>query len=156
MNINLTLLLEMITFAVFVWFTMKYVWSPIMAALETRKNEIADGLAAARRGEKEQELAQQKATEVIKEAKQQAAEILGHAKKRGDEMVDEAKQAALDEAAHVKAAAEAEIERDTNRARESLRKEVGKLAASGAAKILDKEVDAATHARLIEELAAQL
>ncbi len=156
MNINLTLLLEMITFAVFVWFTMKYVWTPIIGALETRKNEIADGLAAAQRGEKEQELAQQKATEVIKEAKQQAAEILGNAKKRGDEMVDEAKQAALEEAAHAKAAAEAEIERDANRARESLRKEVGKLAASGAAKILNKEVDAATHARLLEELAAEL
>ncbi|RTZ59426.1 MAG: F0F1 ATP synthase subunit B [Gammaproteobacteria bacterium] len=156
MNINLTLLLEMITFAVFVWFTMKFVWTPIIGALETRKNEIADGLAAAQRGEKEQELAQQKATEVIKEAKQQAAEILGHAKKRGDEMVDEAKQAALEEAAHVKAAAEAEIERDANRAKETLRKEVGKLAARGAAKILNKEVDAKSHARLLEELAAEL
>ncbi len=156
MNINLTLLLEMAVFVVFVWFTMKFVWTPIMGALETRKTQIADGLAAAHRGEKEQELAQQKATEVIKEAKAQAAEILGHAKKRGDEMVDEAKQAALEEASHVKAAAEAEIERDANRAKETLRKEVGKLAASGAAKILDKEIDAKAHAKLIDDLAAQL
>lgn len=156
MNINLTLLLEMVTFAVFVWFTMKFVWTPIIHALDIRKTRIADGLAAAQRGEKEQELAQQKATAVIKEAKQQAADILGQAKKRGDEMVDEAKQAALEEASHVKAAADAEIERDTNRAKETLRKEVGVLAASGAAKILNKEVDPTSHAKLIDELAAQL
>lgn len=156
MNINLTLAVEMVFFAVFVWFTMKFVWTPIMGALNERKTKIADGLAAAQRGEKEQELAQKKATEVIKEAKQQAAEILNHAKKRGDEMVDEAKLAATEEGKRLMHAAEAEIEQESNQAKEVLRKQVGELALTGAAKVLGKEIDPSTHDKLIEELAAEL
>ena len=88
MNINLTLIGQLLSFAIFVWFTMKYVWNPIMGALETRRKEIADGLAAAEHGQHEQELAEQRAIEVLKEAKGQAAEIVAQAQKRASEVVD--------------------------------------------------------------------
>ena len=156
MNINLTLLIEMIIFAVFVWFTMKFVWTPIIGALSARKEQIADGLAAADRGIHEQELAEERAKEALVEAKQQASEIITLAQRRAGEIVDEAKVAATEEGDRIKVAAEAEIEQETNRAREQLRTEVSAIALEAAGKVIHKEVDAKAHSKVLDELAAQL
>jgi F-type H+-transporting ATPase subunit b len=156
MNINLTLIGQLISFAVFVWFTMKFVWTPIMAALETRKKEIADGLAAAERGQHEQELAKERATEELREAKAQAAEIVAQAQKRAAEIVDESKGTARTEGERILSAAQAEIEQESNRAREQLREKIGELAVAGAEKILKKEINAAAHKDIVNELAKEI
>ncbi len=156
MNFNATLIGQMITFAVFVWFCMKYVWQPLMAALEERKARIADGLSAAERGKKDLELAKQRAIDELKEAKLQAQEILAQAQKRAGEIVDEARNAAEQEAEKIKTAASADIDQQVNSAREQLRKEVASIALAGVEKILEREVDAAAHSKVLEELAAQI
>jgi F-type H+-transporting ATPase subunit b len=156
MNINLTLILQMISFAAFVWFCMKFVWPPIVNALEERKAKIAQGLAAAERGHKEQELGQHRATEIMKEAKSHAAEIVGQAQKRAAEIVDEAKQDAREEGARLVHAAQAEIDQQVNRAREELREKVAVLAVAAAEKILQKEVDPTAHTAIIEAFAKQI
>jgi F-type H+-transporting ATPase subunit b len=156
MNINLTLIAQLISFAVFVWFTMKFVWPPIVKALEERKAKIADGLAAAERGQHEQELAEKKAAERLHEAKQQAAEIIAKAEKRGSEIVEEAKSDARTEGDRLVTAARAEIEQETNKAREVLREKVAELALAGAEKILRKEINAAAHQDIVTALAKQI
>lgn len=156
MNINLTLIGQSITFFVFVWFCMKFVWPPIMAALNERKQKIADGLAAAERGAHEQELAQKKATETLHEAKQQAQEIINQAQKRASEIVDEAKEGARSEAERIVTAANAEIEQEVNRAREQLRSQVASLAVAGASRVLKREIDAAANEDLLKDLVAEL
>ncbi len=156
MNINATLIGQMITFAIFVWFCMKYVWPPIMAALEERKTKIADGLAAAERGKHEQELAEQRAKEVIKGAKEEAAGILAQAQKRASEIVEEAKDTARVEAERIVTAANAEIEQEVNRAKEGLRGQVVSLAVAGAGKVIDKELDASAHDALLQDLVSQI
>ena len=156
MNINLTLIGQSITFVVFVWFCMKYVWPPIMNALEERKKKIADGLAAAERGEHEMALARKRATEELHEAKQQAQEIINLAHKRAGEIVDEAKEQARAESERILAAANAEIEQEANRAREHLRQEVASLAVAGASRLIKKEIDAKANEALLKDLVAQL
>ena len=156
MNINLTLIGQLLSFAVFVWFTMKYVWTPIMGALETRKKEIADGLAAAERGQHEQELAKERAKDVLHEAKAQAADIVAQAQKRAAEIVDDAKGTARTEGERIISAAQTEIEPETNRAREQLRNKVGELAVAGAEKILRKEINADAHKDIVEALAKEI
>ena len=156
MNINLTLIGQSLAFLVFVWFCMKYIWPPWMNALEERKKTIAEGLAAAERGKKEQELGEKRAAEVIKEAKGKAADIIAGAERRGAEIVDEAKSDAKTEGERIIAAAQTEIEQEINRARETLRGEVAVLATAGASQILGKEVDAKAHSKMLDELAAQL
>jgi len=156
MNINLTLIGQSIAFVVFVWFCYAYVWPPLIHALAERKKQIADGLAAAERGQHAHELAEKKATKHIKESKDQASEILLQAQKRASEIVEEAKGDARIEADRILAGANAEIEQEANRAREHLRKEVVKLAIAGAEKVLNREVDASAHADSLNELSAQL
>lgn len=156
MNINLTLIGQSITFALFVWFCYKFVWPPLVNALNERKKQIADGLAAAERGQHAHELAEKKATERLKEAKGQASEIITQAQKRASEIVDEAKEDARTEADRIKAGADAEIEQEVNRAREHLRKEVVGLAITGAEKVLKREIDATAHASALNDLAQQL
>lgn len=156
MNINLTLIGQSIAFIVFVWFCMKFIWPPVMAALEERKKTIADGLASAERGKKEQELSEKRGVEVIKEAKGKAAEILAGAEKRGAEIVDEAKSDAKVESERIVSAAQSEIDQEINRAREQLRGELAMLVTTGAGQILGKEVDADVHSKMLDELAAQL
>jgi len=156
MNINLTLFFEMIVFAVFVWFTMKFVWGPIVGVLDERKATIADGLAAAEKGLRDQELAADNAVQVIKEAKQEAAEIIAQAKSRDTQMVEEAKGKAVEEADRIIAGAQAEIDQEVNRAKDSLRIQVSELAVSGASKILGKEVDASAHKAALKDLIAQI
>jgi F-type H+-transporting ATPase subunit b len=156
MNINMTLIGQTITFVVFVWFCMKFVWPPIMNALEQRKKKIADGLAAAERGAHEKELAEKRAAETLHEAKQQAQEIINQAQKRANEIVEESKDNARGEAERIVAAANAEIEQEVNRAREQLRGQVVSLAVAGAGKVLKKEIDEKANEQLLQDLVAQL
>jgi F-type H+-transporting ATPase subunit b len=156
MNINLTLFLQMITFAVFVWFCMKYIWPPIVHALAERKDKIAEGLAAAERGHKEKELGQQRATELMKEAKVQAADIVSQAQRRATEIVDEAKRDAREEGGRLVTAAKAEIDQEMNRAREELRAKFSVVAIAAAEKILEKEIDPASHASIVDSFAKQI
>ncbi len=156
MNINLTLIGQSIAFLVFVWFCMKFIWPPLMSALEERKKNIAEGLAAAERGRKEQELSEQRATEVIREARGKAAEIIAGAEKRGAEIVEEAKSDAKVEGERIISAAQSEIEQEINRAREALRGDLATLVTAGAEQILGKEIDATTHSKMLDELATQL
>jgi F-type H+-transporting ATPase subunit b len=156
MNINLTLFLQMISFAVFVWFCMKFVWPPIVGALAERKNKIAEGLAAAERGHQDQQLGQQRAKELMIEAKNQAGDIVAQAQKRAAEIVEEAKVGARVEGERLIIAAKAEIDQEANRAREALRGKVADLAIAAAAKILDKEIDASAHQALVESFAKQI
>lgn len=156
MNINATLIGQAISFIIFVWFCMKYVWPPIMAALEERKKKIADGLAAAERGKHEQELALQRAKEVIQQAKEEAAGILAQAQKRASEIVEESKDTARVEGDRIITAANAEIEQEVHRAKESLRSQVVSLAVAGAAKVIDRELDAKAHDALLQDLVSQI
>ncbi len=156
MNINLTLIAQLISFAVFVWFTMKYVWPPITRALQDRQNKIADGLAAAERGHHEMELARKRATEELHEAKAQASEIIQKAEKRAAAIIDEAKDDARAEGERILVAARAQAEQEMNEAREQLRKEVGALALAGAEQILMREIDESAHRELLDKLAAEL
>lgn len=156
MNINLTLLLEMVVFAIFVWFTMRFVWGPIVGVLDERKANIADGLAASEKGLKDQEVAKELAVQEIKKAKQEAAEIIAHAKTRDTQMIEEAKGKAVEEADRIMAGAQAEIDQEVNRAKDSLRTQVSELAVAGASKILGKEVDASAHKAALKELIAQI
>ncbi len=156
MNFNATLIGQTITFIVFVWFCMKYIWPPLMAALEARKARIADGLAAAERGQKDLELAQSRVSDNLKEAKAQAQEIINQAHKRANEMVDEAKEVAREEAEKIKAAATSDIDQQINSAREQLRKEVSAIALSGAEKILQREVNAEAHGKVLDDMIAQI
>ena len=156
MNINLTLIGQSITFIVFVWFCMKFVWPPVMAALNERKQKIADGLAAAEKGKHDEELAKERAAEVLKEAKAQAQEIISGAEKRASEIVEEAKDTARTEGERLLTAANAEIEQEANRAREQLRGEVVSLAVAGAGKVLKREIDEKANEDLLKDLVAQL
>jgi len=156
MNINATLIGQTIAFVLFVWFCMKFVWPPIMKALEERKKTIADGLAAGEKGKLELELATRRAGDVVREAKGQANEILSQAEKRAGEVVDAAKGQAKTEAEGILVAARAEIDRERNVAREQLRVAVSTLAVAGAARILEKEIDAKAHAKLLDAVVKQL
>jgi F-type H+-transporting ATPase subunit b len=156
MNFNATLIGQSITFVFFVWFCMKFVWPPIMNALEARKKQIADGLAMADRGKHELELAAKKAGDSLRDAKAQAGEVIAQAEKRAAQIIEEAKLAAKEEGDRQLAAAQANIAQETNRAREALREQVAALAVAGAEKILRREVNAQTHADLLGQLKAEL
>lgn len=156
MNINATLLGQMITFALLVWFTMKYVWPPLTKALEERRVRIADGLAAAERGVHELELAQKRAGDMLREARQHAADVMAQANKRATEIIEEAKADARAEGERLMMAARAEVDQEINRAKEQLRADVVTIALAGAAKILEREIDAKAHRDILDKLAAQI
>lgn len=156
MNINLTIFGQLVAFAVFVWFTMRFVWPPIVNALEQRKVKIADGLAAGERGQREHDLAEQRAKERLHEARLQAAEIVSKAEKRAAEIVDESKDDAHIEGDRLLTAAQSQIEMEMNKAREQLRSRVAELAIVGAEKILRKEIDAAAHRDIVDAVAAEI
>jgi len=155
-NINLTLIGQAISFAIFVWFCMKYVWPPVIAALEERSKKIADGLEAANRASRDLELAQEQATKTLRESKEQAAEIIEQANKRANQIIDEAKEQALADGKRLRDAAQAEIEQDVVRAKEALRSQVSTLALAGAEKILGASVDEKAHSEIVEQLAKEL
>jgi F-type H+-transporting ATPase subunit b len=155
-NINLTLIGQMLAFICFVAFCMKYVWPPIIAAMAERADKIADGLAAADRAGHDLELAQEKVVERLKDAKHEAAGIVDAANKRAGQIVEEAKSAAVVESDRVKQSAQAEIEQEMNRAKEHLRGQVATLALRGAEKVLGSAIDREAHAELVDQLAAEL
>jgi F-type H+-transporting ATPase subunit b len=155
-NIKATLLGQMITFAVFVWFTMRFVWPLLMQAIEERQAKIADGLAAAEKGRHELELAEVRAKELLRERKQQAAEIIAHAQKRANEIIEEAKISARTESERILGSARAQISQDLQEARDKLQREVGQLAIAAAEQILMREVDAEAHQDLVNKLSVQL
>jgi len=156
MNINATLIGQAIAFFLFVVFCMKYVWPPILHALEARKQKIADGLAAAEHGKHSQLLAEERAKELLREAKEQAGEIITRADKRATEIVEEAKDDARSEGGRMLTAARAEIDQELNRVKEDLRGQVVSIALAGASKVLGREVDEAAHAELLDKLAAEI
>lgn len=156
MNINATLLGQTVAFMIFVWFCMKFVWPPLMNAIEARQKKIADGLADADRAAKDLELAQAKATEQLKEAKATANEIIESANKRKNQIVEEAKAEADAERAKIIAQGKAEIEAERNRVKEELRKQLATLAITGAEKILERSIDEAAQRDIVDKLVAEI
>ena len=152
----MTLLGQMITFAILIWFTVKFIWPPLMSAIEERQQKIAEGLAAADNAQKNLAQAEEKANEELKAARAKANEIIDQAHQRANQIVDQAKQDAIAEAGRQKALADAEIDAASNRAREELRKQVSSLAVTGAEKLLKREIDANAHKALLDELAAEI
>jgi F-type H+-transporting ATPase subunit b len=155
-NINLTLVVQMLVFALLVFGTMKFIWPPILNAMEERSRKIAQGLAAAEQGEQELAQARDKADAIIREARERASHIIEQAQHRANDLVEQAKGAARSEGARILAAAQQQIELDTTHAREALRREVAGIAVRAASKLLAREIDARTHADLLDQLTAQI
>ncbi|WP_159874692.1 MULTISPECIES: F0F1 ATP synthase subunit B [Aquitalea] len=155
MEFNVTLLGQAITFAILVWFTMKFVWPPLTNMMDERAKRIADGLAAAERGKQDLEAAEKRVADEVRKAKQQAMEIIATAEKRATQIVDEAKDNASTEGARIVADAKGQIDQEVMRAKEALREHVAQLAVIGAEKILRKEIDAAKHADLLSSIKAE-
>jgi len=155
-DINLTLIGQSIAMLVFVWFCMKFIWPPIMNAIEERQTQIADGLAAAERGQQSLDKAQTEAGLIVDEARKQATGILDQAHGRANEIVAEGKADGVKERERQVAAAHAEVEQETNRAREELRGQVSAIAVASAEKILQREIDSKAHDDILTKLAAQL
>jgi F-type H+-transporting ATPase subunit b len=156
MNINLSLFAQALTFALFIWFTVKFIWPPLLRAIEQRQKQIAEGLAAAERGKQDLEQASRRTAELLLEARQQAQDILGQADKRAAAMIEEAKGAAKVEGERLVSGARAEIEQEVSRAREMLRAQVAALAIAGAEQILKREVDAKAHDDLLRSVESRL
>lgn len=156
MDINLTLIGQMIAMTVFVVFCMRFVWPPLLQAIEERQEKISEGLAAAEQGQERLESAQQEADKIIAEARDQATSILDQAHSRANEIVAEGKAKGVKERERQLAAAAAEIEQETNRVREELRGEVSAIAVASAEKILQREIDAAAHQDILGKLAQQI
>lgn len=156
MNLNLTLLGEMIGFALFIWLTMKFVWPPLMQAMDERRRRIADGLAAAERSQTDLENARERASQILKEAREKSLEIVEHANRRANEIVDEAKTQATTERERQVEAAKADIVQETRGAQEALRKQFSGLAIEAAERIIRREIDLDKHKNLLDEIAARL
>ncbi|GMQ76964.1 MAG: F0F1 ATP synthase subunit B [Gammaproteobacteria bacterium] len=153
---NLTLIGQMGTFAVLVYFIWRFLWDPITQMLEDRTKRVADGLAAAEKGKHELDLAEKRAANVLRDARSKASEVIAHAERRAAEIIDEAKVEAKVEAQRIITVARADIEQEQNRAREELRAAVADLVVMGASRILEKEIDAKAHARLLDSAIKQL
>lgn len=156
MNLNATLIVQTIVFLILGWVTMKFIWPPLIAALNERQKKIADGLAAADKGEKSLVDARAAADAIVREAREKATKIVDQASRRSNEVIDEAKSTALAEGQRLVTEARAEVQLEQSRAREQLRKEVGALAVAGASRLLGREIDARTHADLLDKLAADI
>ena len=156
MEINATLLGQMVAFAIFVWFTMKFVWPNLSEAMRARQEKISDGLAASERGQQELEKAEAHREELLKEARQQASEILDQANRRSNEILEEARESARREGERQLSQAQAQIEQELTQARTELRDQVVTLAVTGASRVLEREVDAKAHNDLLQDLAKQL
>ena len=156
MDINMTLFGQSLAMLIFVWFCMKMIWPPIMEAIEERQTQIADGLAAAERGQQSLDKAQVEAGDIIDDARKQATTILDQAHARANEIVAEGKADGTKERERQVAAAHAEVEQETNRAREELRGQVSAIAVASAEKILQREIDSKAHEDILSKLAAEL
>jgi len=155
-NINLTLIIQMIVFALLVWFTMSRIWPPLMRAVEERQRKIAQGLAAADRGEQELQQARQGAEAILREARERAGQILEQAQHRANDIVEQARVSASQEGQRLVASAQQQIDLEASRAREGLRREIGGIAVAAASKLLEREIDPRMHQELIDKLAAQI
>jgi F-type H+-transporting ATPase subunit b len=155
-SINVTFIAQMLAFAALIWLTMKFIWPWLVKALDERHKRIADGLAAAEKGQRSLAEASVKTEEQLRAARGQAQEILDAAGKQAGQVVEQAKGTAQTEAERIKAAAHEEVEREVNRVKETLRKQVGELAVAGAAQILKREIDAKAHADVLKDLAAKI
>lgn len=156
MNINLTLIIQMIVFLLLVFFTMSFIWPPLMRAVEERQKKIAQGLAAADRGEQELQQARQGAEAILREARERAGQIIDQAQHRANDIMEQARTNANKEGQRLVASAQQQIGLEASRARESLRREVGGIVVAAASKLLEREVDASAHQDLISKLAAQI
>lgn len=156
MNMNLTLFGEAISFALFVWFCVKFIWPYVIKALEEREKRIADGLEAAEKGHHELELAEKRATEILRDGKAQSQGYITSAQKRADELIEEAKQNAQNEANRILAAGRAQIEQERQQVTQELRGQVARLAVAGAEQILLREVDQAAHKEVLDKISATL
>ena len=156
MDINLTLIGQTIAMIVFVWFCMKFIWPPILNAIEERQKQIEDGLAAADKGEQKLDQARAEAGEIVSDARKQATSILDQAHARANEIVAEGKTDGVKERERQLAAAKAEIEQETNKAREELRGQVSAIAIASAEKILNREIDGKAHEDILGKLAQEL
>ena len=156
MNLNATLFIQTIVFVILGWVTMKFIWPPLIKAIEERQKKIAEGLASSERAEKSLAEAKASATDIIKEARVQANKIIDQANKRSNELVDEARGTAIAEGQRLLSDARNEVTVESNRAREQLRREVALIAVAGAGKLLGREVDAKAHADLLEKLALEI
>lgn len=156
MNINATLIGQMLSFALFVWFTMKFVWPPLTKAMAERQQRIADGLAAAERGRRELELAQTKAAEILREAHADAGDVVAQAARRASEILEQARDDARAEGQRLITSARVEIEQLVNKAREELRAHTSAAAVAAAARILEREIDARSHQKLLDDLVKQI
>ena len=156
MDINLTLFIQMAVFLTLWWFTAKFVWPMITGAMDEREKRIATGLAAADKGQKSLDEANTRASDIIREARERAQQIVDQANRRSNELVDEAKNTAKDEGGRIVSAARSEAATESSRARDALRREVGGLVVVGAARVLGREIDAKTHAQLLDQLADEV
>lgn len=156
MNINLTLIIQMIVFALLVWGTMSFIWPKLMNQIEERQKKIAQGLAAADRGEQELQQARQGAEEILREARDRARQIIDQAQHRANDIQEQARVSATQEGQRLVASAQQQIGLEATRARESLRREVGGMVVAAASKLLEREIDPGTHQDLISKLAAQI
>jgi F-type H+-transporting ATPase subunit b len=155
-NINLTLIIQMIVFALLVWVTMSYIWSPMMRKVEERQRRIAQGLAAAGQGEEELARAREGAEAIVREARERAAQIIDQAQRRASDVIEQARGTATEEGQRLIAAAQQQISLEASRARESLRREIGGIAIAAASKLLEREIDPRAHQELISQLAAEI
>jgi F-type H+-transporting ATPase subunit b len=156
MNLNATLFVQLAVFFVLSWVTMKFIWPPLIAALDERRKKIADGLASAEKADKSLAEAKASATVVLKEAHVQASKIIEQANRRSNELVEEARGTAIAEGQRLIGTAREQVELDSNRARAELSKQVAAIAVSGASKLLGREIDARTHADLLDKLALEI
>ena len=156
MDINATLIIQMLVFAAFVWFTMAFVWPPLTKALEERRDKVAAGLAAAERGQRELELAQERVKEELKQVKVDAADIIEKAGRRASLIVDEAKENARSEAERIAKTHTEQLAQEVNRAKDALREQVSVLALAAAEKILMNEVDAEKNSAILDHLIEEL
>jgi F-type H+-transporting ATPase subunit b len=156
MNINLTMFAQALSFAILIWVTVKFIWPPLLTAIETRQKTIADGLADAERAKHDLELAAKRSADILREAKEKAGEIVTNGEKRASEIVEQAKSQAKVEGDRIVAGAKAEVDQEVFRAKEQLRTQVSAIALAGAGKILGREIDAKAHNDLLDKLAAEL
>jgi F-type H+-transporting ATPase subunit b len=156
MNLNLTLFAQAVTFALFIWFTVKFVWPPLLRAIETRQKTIADGLAEAERGRSSLADAQKQTDQILRDARARAQEITAAAEKSASQRIEESKGQAKTEGERIVAAAHAQIQQEVQAAKQQLREQVAQLAVQGAEKILKREVDAKAHADMLNQLKAQI
>ncbi|HWF99062.1 MAG TPA: F0F1 ATP synthase subunit B [Steroidobacteraceae bacterium] len=156
MNINLTLIIQMIVFALVVWFAMSKIWPYLMSTIEERQRKIAQGLAAADKGEHELAQAQERANAILREARERGGQIIEQAQHRADDIVEQARTSASEEGQRLVASAQQQIGLEASRARETLRREVGEIVVAAASKLLEREIDPRAHQDLINKLAAQI